>query len=75
MVRLKSKTLIKLAVIAVCAVSLSLSWRSVSATPSQEGVNVVPFGAPVAEKLGSNDGVSLIIHFTGDIHGDLDACT
>ena len=40
----------------------------------QEPLNVIGFQSTLQEKLGSDDGVSFIIHFGGDTHGNLDAC-
>jgi len=67
---------LKIAAILLFAAML-LPWSITGAGhggQQQEPLNVVGFQSTLREKLGSDDGVSFIIHFGGDTHGNLDAC-
>jgi len=66
-----------LKIVAVVLFAGLLPWSIVGAGPrgqQQEPLNVIGFQSTLQEKLGSDDGVSFIIHFGGDTHGNLDAC-
>lgn len=76
----KHQRILKLAVVVAALVALLVNWRFVSADESQvqvatEPINMVGYGSTLAQKLGEDDGAKLIIHFTGDVHGDLDVCS
>jgi len=40
----------------------------------QDRLDVLGYQSTLQEKLGRDDGVSFIIHFGGDTHGNLDVC-
>jgi len=57
--------------------AMLLPWSIAGAghrSQQQEPLNVVGYQSTLQDKLGSDDGVSFIIHFGGDTHGNLDAC-
>lgn len=54
-----------------------LPWMRVGAQSQaqpQDHLDVLGYQATLQEKLGRDDEVSFVIHFGGDIHGNLDAC-
>ncbi|HYM00908.1 MAG TPA: multiheme c-type cytochrome, partial [Blastocatellia bacterium] len=71
----KLKRLIKVCVLLIAASTLWFARSPVSASQSPEPINIVPFGSSLAEKLGKDDSPSLIVNFSGDIHGNLDICS
>ena len=40
----------------------------------QQKTEIVGIDAPMSERLGADDKPSLVVHFTGDIHGSLEPC-
>ena len=71
---------IKLTVIGlVGALALLNSTRPVARAGAQQEVQVGPVeilgrGTALPERVGSDDGVQFVIHFSGDMHGNLDTC-
>ena len=53
-------------------VQLSDKLQLVTQEPSQ--IDVLGRGTTVAERVGEDDGVAFVIHFSGDMHGNLDSC-
>ena len=73
---LELNKILKIAAIFVFA-GLLLPWSIAGAGhrgQQQDPLNVVGYQSTLQEKLGSDDGVSFVIHFGGDTHGNLDAC-
>jgi len=73
----KTGKLIKIGTILIFT-AIFLPWPRVGAQQAQgqqqDRLDVLGYQSTLQEKLGRDDGVSLIIHFGGDIHGNLDAC-
>lgn len=40
----------------------------------QQKTEIAGIDAPMSERLGADDKPSLVVHFTGDIHGSLEPC-
>ncbi len=40
----------------------------------QQQTEIAGVDAPMSERLGADDKPSLVVHFTGDIHGSLEPC-
>jgi hypothetical protein len=54
-----------------------VAWSVARIGFSQQVPEKVEFagqGMPLAERVGTDDGVAFVVHFGGDIHGNLDAC-
>lgn len=60
-----------LAVAAIC-------WQAAGADSAGQTRNDRPefagIGSTMTERLGADDGPSLVLHFSGDIHGSLEPC-
>jgi hypothetical protein len=63
--------LIALMTAIICA---CFTWRSDAQGGAQKRVEIVPQGTPLAERFGPDDGMSFVIHFSGDTHGSLEPC-
>jgi hypothetical protein len=73
----KASKLLKIAAVFVFA-GMFLPWSGARAQQSQgqpqDHLDVLGYQSTLEEKLGRDDGASFIIHFGGDIHGNLDTC-
>ncbi len=51
-------------------------WRGAEAAQEIERPRpeIIGIGVPMNERIGTDDGAALIIHFSGDIHGGLEPC-
>jgi hypothetical protein len=69
--------LLKIAAVVVFT-GILVRWSNAGAAQNQgqspEPLNILGYQTTLQEKLGRDDGVSFVIHFAGDIHGNLDAC-
>jgi hypothetical protein len=48
--------------------------RAAGQAQEQSQIDVLGRGSTVAERIGTDDGVAFVIHFSGDMHGNLDSC-
>jgi len=79
MMRIKTA---KLAAIAFSVVITSLCLRGEKTGVTRaEGqvqeagqIDVVGRGSTMAERIGVDDGAAFVVHFSGDMHGNLDSC-
>ncbi|HEU4391276.1 MAG TPA: hypothetical protein VFV34_25985 [Blastocatellia bacterium] len=65
---------LKICVIAAAAVTgFTLSQSAIGAKSTQH-VDIRGRAELLADRVGTGDGVALIVQFMGDVHGSIDAC-
>ena len=73
----QSGKLLKIAAVVIFT-GILLPWSNAGAQQNQaqqrESLDIAGSQSTLREKLGRDDDVSFIIHFAGDIHGNLDTC-
>jgi hypothetical protein len=63
--------------VVLLAASFRLIWSAAGLCISQQVPDKVEFagqGMSLAERVGIDDGAAFVVHFGGDIHGNLDSC-
>lgn len=48
--------------------------RAADQAQEQSQIDVLGRGTTMAERVGTDDGATFVIHFSGDMHGNLDSC-
>jgi hypothetical protein len=66
---------IKLAVIlGIVTLSTFISFTSKTGASQGQRTEVAGMTLPLNERLGADDKPSLVVHFTGEVHGTLEPC-
>jgi hypothetical protein len=68
--------------VAICLTLAFIGWQIAgenasarhAAQTTTDRPEIIGIGASMPERLGSDDGASLVVHFSGDIHGSLEPC-
>ncbi|MEW6126614.1 MAG: hypothetical protein AB1757_06200 [Acidobacteriota bacterium] len=68
---IKRAKLLALIFMLAMAVALSLNLKTGIA---QQKTEIVGVGTTLDQRLGADDKPSLVIHFTGELHGNLEPC-
>jgi hypothetical protein len=49
-------------------------WRGSAQEIKRPRPEIIGIGTPMNERIGTDDGAALVVHFSGDIHGGLEPC-
>jgi hypothetical protein len=69
-----SRKRIKLLIIFSMVTLVTALALTTGASPGQRTTEIAGFTTPMSERLGADDKPSLVIHFTGEVHGTLEPC-
>jgi hypothetical protein len=64
------------AVFSVAALAVFAQFHKSVAAQEQPGrlFELVGMTVPLEQRVGNDDGVAFVVHFSGDTHGNLDTC-
>ena len=64
------------AVFSVAALAVFAQFHKTVAAQEQPGrlFELVGMTVPLEQRVGNDDGVAFVVHFSGDTHGNLDTC-
>ena len=70
------KLLKLVAVFSVAALAVFAQFHKTVAAQEQPGrlFELVGMTVPLEQRVGIDDGVAFVVHFSGDTHGNLDTC-